>query len=69
MTWVHCNGGEEEPLFLELESEDEAEARMEMAGSEIPESVAMGLTEALQAQTLAMQGQVCIEEQLCAQME
>ena len=61
--------GEGEPLFLESESEDGAEARTEMAGSEIPGSMAMELTEALRAQTSAMQGQACIEERLCAQME
>ena len=46
-----------EPLFLEWESEDGAEVRMETAGSEIPGSVAMELTEALRAQMSAMQGQ------------
>ena len=61
--------GEEEPLFLESESEDGAEARTEMVGSEIPVNVATEMMEALWVQTSAMQGQVCIEEQLCAQME
>ena len=61
--------GEDEPLFLESESEEGAEARMEIAGSEIPSNAAMELMEALQAQTSAMQGQAHIEEQLCAQME
>ena len=61
--------GEGEPLFLESELEDGAEARMEMAGSEIPGSVATELMEALRAQTSAMQGQAHIEERLCAQME
>ena len=61
--------GEEEPLFLELDSEEGAKARTETAGSEIPRNAATELMEALQAQTSAMQGQVCIEEQLCAQME
>ena len=61
--------GEEEPLFLESELEDGAEARTEMAGLEIPGNVAMELTEALWAQTSAIQGQACIEEQLCTQME
>ena len=60
--------GEDEPLFLELESEG-AKARLETAGLEIPCDVAAELTEALQAQTSAMQGQVHIEERLCAQME
>ena len=59
--------GEDEPLFLE--SEDGAEARTEMVGLEIPSSVATELMEALWAQTSAMQGQACIEERLCAQME
>ena len=61
--------GEDEPLFLESESEDSAEARTETAGSEIPGSVATELTEALRAQTSAMQGQARIKERLCAQME
>ena len=61
--------GEEEPLFLESESEDGAKARTETAGLEIPGSVATELTEALRAQTMAMQGQACIEERLCTQME
>ena len=61
--------GEDEPLFLELESEDGAEARTETVGLEIPGSMATELTEALWAQTSAMQGQVRIEERLCAQME
>ena len=61
--------GEDEPLFLESGSEDGAEARTETAGSEIPSSAVMELTEALWAQTSAMQGQARIEERLCAQME
>ena len=61
--------GDNEPLFLESESEDGAEARMETAGLESPGNAAMELTEALWAQTMAMQGQACIEEQLCTQME
>ena len=61
--------GEEEALFLESESEDGAEARMETVRLEIPSYVAMELMEALQAQMSAMQGQVCIKEWLCAQME
>ena len=61
--------GDDEPLFLELESEEGAKARMEMAGSEIPGNTAMELMEALQVQTSAMQGQAHIEEQLCTQME
>ena len=60
--------GEDEPLFLELESEG-AEARSETAGSEIPCDTAAELTEALRAQTSALQGQVHLEERLCAQME
>ena len=61
--------GEEEPLFLELELEEGAKVRLETAGSEIPRNAATELTEALQAQTSAMQGQAHIEEQLCTQME
>ena len=61
--------GEEEPLFLELELEEGAKVRLETAGSEIPRNAATELTEALQAQTSAMQGQVHIGEWLCAQME
>ena len=61
--------GEEEPPFLESESEEGAKARTETAGSEIPGNTAMELMEALQAQTSAMQGQVHIKEWLCAQME
>ena len=49
--------GEEEPLFLESESEEGAKARTEMAGSEIPRNAATELMEALWAQTSAMQGQ------------
>ena len=60
--------GEDEPLFLESESEG-AEARSEMAGSEIPCDMAEELTEALRAQTSALQSQVHLEERLCAQME
>ena len=59
---------EDEPLFLESELEG-AEARTEMVGSEIPCDTAAELTEALQAQMSAMQGQACIKERLCAQME
>ena len=61
--------GEEEPLFLASESEEGAEARTEMVGSEIPRNVATELMEALWVQTSAMQGQARIEEWLCAQME
>ena len=60
--------GEDEPLFLESESEG-AKARSETAVSEIPCDVAAELTEALRAQTSALQGQAHIEERLCAQME
>ena len=60
--------GEDEPLFLESKSEG-AEARLETAGSEIPCDTAVELTEALQAQTSALQGQAHLEERLCAQME
>ena len=60
--------GEDEPLFLELESEG-AEARSETAGLEIPCDAAAELMEALRAQTSALQGQVHLEERLCAQME
>ena len=56
-------------MFLELESEEGAEARTETAGSEIPGNAATELTEALRVQMLAMQGQAHIEERLCAQME
>ena len=55
-------------MFLESESEG-AEARTETAGSEIPCDAAVELMEALQVQTSAMQGQACIEERLCTQME
>ena len=61
--------GEEEPLFLELESEEGAEVRTETAGSEIPGNAAMELTEALRVQMSAMQGQAHIKEWLCTQME
>ena len=60
--------GEDEPLFLESESEG-AEVRLETAGSEIPCDVAAELTEALRAQTSTLQGQAHPEERLCAQME
>ena len=60
--------GEDEPLFLESESEG-AKARSETAGSEIPCDVAVELMEALWAQTSALQGQAHLEERLCAQME
>ena len=60
--------GEDEPLFLESELEG-AEARSEMAASEIPCDAAAELTEALWAQTSAMQSQAHIEERLCSQME
>ena len=60
--------GEDEPLFLESESEG-AEARSEMVGSEIPCDMVAELTEALWVQTSALQGQVHLEERLCAQME
>ena len=61
--------GEEEALFLESESEDGAEARMETVRLEIPSYVAMELMEALQAQMSATQGQAYIREWLCTQME
>ena len=60
--------GEDEPLFLESESEG-AEARSETAGSEIACDAAAELTEALRAQTSTLQCQVHLEERLCAQME
>ena len=60
--------GEDEPLFLESESEG-AEARSETAGSEIPCDAVAELTEVLRAQTSALQGQAHLEERLCAQME
>ena len=53
-----------------MESESEgAEARSETAGLEILCDAAAELTEALQAQTSALQGQMHLEERLCAQME
>ena len=55
-------------MFLELELEG-AEVRTETVGLEIPCDVAAELTEALRAHMSAMQGQACIEERLCAQME
>ena len=61
--------GEEEPLFLESESEEGAEVRTEMVGLEIPGNAATELTEALRVQTSAMQGQAHIGERLCTQME
>ena len=61
--------GGDKPLFLELESEEGAEARMETVGSEIPGNTATELMEALWAQMSAMQGQVHIKERLCTQME
>ena len=60
--------GEDEPLFLESESEG-AEARSETVGSEIPCDMAAELTEALWAQTSTLQGQAHLEERLCTQME
>ena len=54
--------GDDDLLFLEMESEDEAEVRMEMAGLENPGTETMELMEALWVQTTVMQGQVCIEE-------
>ena len=60
--------GEDEPLFLELESEG-AKARSETTGSEIPCDMAVELTEALRAQTSALQGQAHLKERLCTQME
>ena len=60
--------GEDEPLFMESESEG-AEARSETAGSEIPCDAAAELMEALRAQTSTLQGQVHLKERLCAQME
>ena len=56
-------------MFLESESEDGAKARTETAGLEIHRIMATELTEALQAQMTVMQGQACIEEWLCGQME
>ena len=41
--------GEDEPLFLELESEEGVEVRTETAGSEIPGNMATELTEAVRA--------------------
>ena len=61
--------GEEEPLFLESELEEGAKARMETAGSEILGHTATELMEALWAQTSVTQGQACIGEWLCTQME
>ena len=61
--------GDDNPLFLELGSEDRVEVRSEMAGSEIPSTEVMELTEALWAQMAMMQVQACIKEQMCAQME
>ena len=43
--------------------------RLETAGSDIPCDVAVELTEALQAQTSALQGQAHLEERLFTQME
>ena len=60
--------GEDEPLFLESESEG-AKARSETVGSEIPCDAAAELTEALWAQMSTLQGQAHLEERLCAQME
>ena len=60
--------GEDEPLFLELESEG-AEVRSETAGLEILCDAVVELTEALWVQTSALQGQAHLEERLCAQME
>ena len=60
--------GEDEPLFLESELEG-AEARSETAGLEIPCDMAAELTEALQVQTSALQGQAHLKERLCTQME
>ena len=60
--------GEDEPLFLESESEG-AEARSETVGLEILCDVAVELTEALRAQTSTLQGQAHLEERLCTQME
>ena len=52
--------GDNDLLFLEMESEDGAEARMETVGSEIPGTETTKLTEALQVQMAMMQGQVHI---------
>ena len=60
--------GEDEPLFLELESEG-AKARSETVRLEIPCDMAAELTEALRAQTSTLQGQAHLEERLCTQME
>ena len=61
--------GDNNPLFLELGSEDRAEVRSETVGSEIPGTKATELTEALWVQTATMQVQACIKEQMCTQME
>ena len=60
--------GEEEPLFLEAESEG-AKARSETVGSEIPCNTAVELTEALRVQTSTLRGQAHLKERLCTQME
>ena len=61
--------GDNNPLFLELGSEDREEVRSETVGSEIPSTKATELTEALWVQTAMMQVQACIKEQMCTQME
>ena len=53
--------GEDEPLFLESESEG-AKARSETAVSEIPCDVAVELMEALWVQTSTFQGQAHLKE-------
>ena len=50
--------GDDNPLFLEMESEDRAEVQTETVGSEILGTEASELMEALQVQTATMQGQV-----------
>ena len=61
--------GDNNPLFLELGSEDRAAARSETMGLEIPSTEATELREALWVQTATLQVQVCIKEQMHAQME
>ena len=61
--------GDDNPLFLELGSEDGAEARSETAGLEIPGTEATELMEALQVQMATMQVQAHIKEWMCTQME
>ena len=60
---------DDNPLFLELGSEDRVEVRSEMVELEIPGIKAMELTEALRVQMAVMQVQACIKEGMCDQME